>query len=52
MEIKNVNFLIENNHKMELPLLLQFYNMFYVTDFPARINERSGSATDGIFIDG
>jgi hypothetical protein len=48
----NVNFLINNNHKMELTLLLQIYNMFYIIDFPARINETSGSATDGIFIDG
>ena len=48
----SVNFLIDSNYKTELSLLLQFYNMFNVTDFLTRINKRLGSAIDGIFIDG
>jgi exonuclease III len=47
----NVNFLVDNNYKMELTILLQTYNMTNVIEFLTRINEGHGTAIDGIFLD-
>lgn len=44
----NINYLIDNNHKLHISLLLQSYNMVHTIDIPTRINRTSGTAFDNI----
>jgi len=47
----NANIFIDSNSAQQLTLLLQSYNLFHITDFPAGMTKFSSSAIDNIFID-
>ena len=47
----NINYLIESNHKNQLSSLLTTYNLSHTVDFATRIQNKSYTAIDNIFID-
>jgi hypothetical protein len=47
----NVDYLIDNDHKKQLSLLLNTYNLSHTVHFPTRIQNNLGTAIDNIFVD-
>jgi hypothetical protein len=47
----NINYLCESNTRTQLDSLLASYNLFNLVNFPTRIDNKSSTAIDGIFID-
>ena len=47
----NINCLVDNAKKRELEALLQTYNLTSIVNFPTRIQQKSSTAIDNIFID-
>ena len=47
----NINYLIDNAKKRELEALLKTYNLTSIINFPTRIQQKSSTAIDNIFID-
>ncbi|PNF31336.1 hypothetical protein B7P43_G10907, partial [Cryptotermes secundus] len=47
----NINYLCESNNRTQLDSLLASYNLFNIVNFPTRIDNKSSTAIDGIFID-
>jgi exonuclease III len=47
----NINYLGNSNNKTQLDSLLALYSLYNIIDFPTRIDNKSSTAIDGIFID-
>jgi hypothetical protein len=47
----NINYLSNSNGKTHLDLLLTTYGLYNIVDFPTRVDNKSATAIDGIFID-
>jgi len=47
----NVNYLTHSNWRLQLPVLLQTYNMAQSVDIPTRIHKTSNRAIYNIFAD-
>jgi exonuclease III len=47
----NINYLIDNEKKNQLNSLLFLYNLSSIVDFPTRIQNKSATNIDNIFID-
>ena len=47
----NINYLVNTNNKLQLDSLLASHDLYSIVDFPARINNRSSTTIDNIFID-
>jgi hypothetical protein len=46
----NINYLGSSNNKTQLVSLLPSYSLYNIVDFPTRIDNKSSTAIDGIFI--
>jgi hypothetical protein len=47
----NINYLCNSTNKFQSDSLLASYSLFNIVDFPTRIDSKSSTAIDGIFID-
>jgi endonuclease/exonuclease/phosphatase family metal-dependent hydrolase len=47
----NTDYLLDSNQKKYLSSLLTTYNLFHRVDFATRIQNKSGTAIDNIFVD-
>ena len=47
----NIDYLTENNRKKQLDSMLQTYNLTAIVHFPTRLQDRSSTIIDNIFID-
>ena len=47
----NTDYLLESNRKKQLSSLLATYNLFYTVNFATRLQKKSSTATDNIFVD-
>jgi hypothetical protein len=47
----NVDYLSNSDRKQQSSLLLSTYNILHMVNFPTRLQNSSGTATDNIFVE-